>query len=313
MSKRSIKKENMIIAFLFLLIPTLMLFAGYYIYPYPLDEISEELIQIPIFLGLILLGIGFFIKKQGITNLIKISGWMVFAFFWSTQPAILYFSEGGDVFNAAVCVIGVYVLFYLAYHEWLSFIRKETLGCLNWIAGASFVAGIIYYGIERTALAPWMIGETAKQSAWVLNTIIGNTESVGTDIYLNGEYVVTIIFACTAIQAMVIFIGMIGVLHKVDVKRKIYGLMVTLVPIYILNLFRNSLVVFLVGNNITDFNVAHNIISKAGALLTLIILLFIIIKIIPEVFDEIIGLTDLYKRNGPLEQVSKKIWRKKTK
>jgi archaeosortase A (PGF-CTERM-specific) len=313
MSKKSVKNENMIIAFLFLLIPTLMLIAGYYIYPYPPNEISETLIQIPIFLGLILLGIGFFIKKEVVSNLIKIVGWMIFAFFWSTQPTILYFSEGGDVFNAAVCIIGVYVLSYLAYHEWLSINRKETLSCLNWIAGASFVAGIIYYGIERTALAPWMIGETAKQSAWVGNTIIGNTEVIGTDIYLNGVYVVTIIFACTAIQAMVIFIGMIGVLPKVDVKRKIYGLLVTLIPIYVLNLFRNALVVFLVGNNITDFNLAHNIISKAGALLTLIILLFIVIKIIPEVFDEIIGLTDLYKRNGPLERAGKIIWRKKTK
>jgi len=305
------KNEENNIAFLFLIIPTLFLIVGYFIYPYMSTDIALKLIQIPIFLGLILLGIGFLTKKEGVSNKIKIMGWMVFAFFWSTQPAILYLSEDGDIFNAVVCIIGVYVLSYFAYHEWLSLKRKENIECLNWIAGASCISGIIYYVIERTSLAPWMIESTAQQSAWVLNLIIGNTEARGVNIFLNGSYVVTIIFACTAIQAMVIFIGMIGVLPKIDLKRRVYGLLVTLVPIYILNLFRNAMVVFLVGNNITDFNIAHNIISKSGALITLIVLLLIVIKIIPEIFNEIICLTDLYKRNGPLEKSIKKIFRRK--
>jgi len=284
-----------------------MLIIGHFIYPYPPADIALILIQIPIFLGLVLLGIGFLTKKEGTSNKIKIMGWMIFAFFWSTQPTLLYLGEDGDVFNAVVCVIGVYVLSYFAYHEWLSLKRKENIECLNWIAGASCIAGIIYYGIERTALAPWMIEVTAKQSAWVLNLIIGNAEAQGINIYLNGVYVSTIIFACTAIQAMVIFIGMIGVLPKIDTKRRVYGLLVTLIPIYILNLFRNAMVVFLVGNNITDFNVAHNIISKSGALITLIILLLIVIKIIPEIFDEIVSLTEIYKRDGPIEKSIKNI------
>lgn len=303
--------ESKGIAFLFLLIPTLMLIIGYFIYPYPAPKIATTFITIPMFLAPILLGIGFLIRKEEVANKIKILGWMVFTFYWSTQPAKLYFSEGGDIFNAAVCIIGVYVLSYFAYHEWLSLKRKETVGCLNWIAGASCIAGIIYFGIERTALHPWMVEVTADQSAWVLNAIIGNAYADGPFIYLNGLRTVRIIFACTAIQAMVIFIGMIVALSKVDMKRKVIGLLITLVPIYILNLFRNAMVVFLIGNDITDFNVAHNILSKSGALITLIVLLFIVIKIIPEIFDEIICLTDLYKRNGPLEQSIKKIWRKK--
>ncbi len=303
-------KENNI-AFLFLIIPSILLIFGYFIYPYMLTDIASQIIQILIFLGLILLGIGFLTKKEQISNKIKIMGWMIFAFFWSTQPMILYLSEDGDIFNAIVCIIGVYVLSYFAYHEWLSLKRNENIECLNWIAGASCISGIIYYVIERTSLAPWMIELTAQQSAWVLDLIVGNAEVKGVNIFLNGSYVVTIIFACTAIQAMVIFIGMIGVIPKIDLKRRVFGLLVTLVPIYILNLFRNAMVVFLVGNNITDFNVAHNIISKSGALITLIVLLFIVIKIIPEIFNEIICLTDLHKRNGPLEKSIKKIFRRK--
>lgn len=313
MGKNKNASESKGFAFLFLLIPTIMLIIGYFIYPYDPDpeRFALKLLQIPIFLSLILLGIGFLIKRKGVGNKIKIVGWMVFAFYWSTQPATLYLSEGGDVFNAAVCIIGVYVLSYIAYHEWLSIKRNENIGCLNWIAGASCIAGIVYYVIERTALHDWMIELTADQSAWVLDAIIGNAVAEGEGILFNGEYVVTIIFACTAIQAMAIFIGMIGVIPKVDIKRRVYGLLVTLIPIYILNLFRNAMVVFLVGNNITDFNIAHNFLSKTGALITLIILLFIVIKIIPEILDEIICLTDLYKRNGPLEKFAKKIMGRK--
>ena len=299
------------IAFLFLIIPTITLILGYFIYPYPPSDTAENLIMIPMFLAPILLGIGYFIKKEEISNKIKIIGWMIFVIYWSTQPAKLYISEGGDVFNAAVCIIGVYILSYLAYQEWLSLRRVEKIGCLNWIAGASAIAGIIYFGVERTVLAPWLVEETARESTFVINLLIGHAEVEGTNIFLDGKYAVTIIFACTAIQAMVIFIGMIGALPKVDVKRKIYGFLITLVPIYFLNLLRNAMVVFLVGREITDFNIAHNLLSKTGALVTLIVLLVIVIKIIPEIFDEIICLTELYKRNGPLEQSFKRIWRKK--
>jgi archaeosortase A (PGF-CTERM-specific) len=252
------------------------------------------------------LGIGYLIKEEGKKNTLKIFGWLVFALYWSTQPAKLYFSEGGDVFNATVCILGVYILSYLAYHEWLSKVRKENISCLNWIAGASAVAGILYFGIEKTPLANHLIEQTAHQSGFLLNILIGNTEVSGSDIFLDGNYAATIIFACTAVQAMVIFVGMIGALSKIGLKRKIHGILITIIPIYILNLFRNAMVTFLIGKNITDFNIAHNYIAKAGALITLVVLLFFVIKLIPEIFDEINCLIDLYKRNGPLEQIFKK-------
>jgi len=309
MKENTTKNESLVTALLFILIPTLMLILSYFFIPYPFNEDTKYYLFIPMFLGLILLGIGFFIKKIPLGNDFKICGWMIFAFYWSTQPTKLYLSEGNDLFNGVVCIIGVYVLCYFAYHEWLSIKRKENMKSLNWIAGASAIAGIIYFGIEQTFLAEWLQQVVADQSAAVLNAIIGNAhiEPGTTNILLDGHYAVTIIFACTAIQAMVIFIGMIGALPKIDIKRRVIGLIITVVPIYILNLFRNAMVAFLVGRNITDFTIAHNVLSKIGALITLIVLLLIVIKIIPEIFDEIVSLTDIYKRNGPLEKMFKKI------
>ena len=66
------------------------------------------------------------------------------------------------------------------------------------------------------------------------------------------------------------------------------------------------------GERITDFSTAHNIIEKLGGLIALIILLLIVTKLIPELFDEILELTDLVKRKGPLEKyLSKFIGSKK--
>jgi len=310
MVKQNVLKDSKT-AFLFIIIPIILLILGYFINPYPPSQIAITLIKIPMFLGLILLAIGFILKDIKKSSLLKISGWVVFAFYWSTQPAHLYIGEGGDVFNATVCIIGVFVLFYIAYHEWLSIKRNESISCLDWIAGASCIAGIIYFGVENSALADFLIKVVASHSTIALDLIIGNAELQGTNIFLDGEYAVSIIFACTGIQSMVIFVGMLGALPKVDWKKKTIGILVTVIPIYILNFLRNAMVAYLTGKNITDFNMAHNILAKSGALIVLIVLLFIIIKIVPEVFDEIFCLTDLYKRNGPLEKTFKKIWSKK--
>jgi archaeosortase A (PGF-CTERM-specific) len=308
----TIKKssEDIKTASIFLIIPTLMLIFGYLIYPYPPTNISLAFIRILLFFSLLLLGIGFFIKHNGLGNKLKTIGWLLFAFYWSTQPAFLYLSEDGDFINAFICVVGVYVLSYLAYHEWLSFKRKEEISCLNWIAGASCLAGIIYFGIEFSPLQLWLREVVAIHSAWFLELVTGETVYVESVYFVYKSANIQLIFACTAVQAMVIFVGIILPLPKVDIKRKIIGLLITIIPVYILNFMRNALVTYLVGNDITDFNIAHNWIAKGGALITLIVLLLIVIKIIPEVFDEIIAITDLPKRDGPLEKFFKKYFLK---
>jgi len=298
-------KENILTASLFVIIPTFMLIVGYYFFAYPISDNVLSYLQIPMFLGLFLLIIGYFIKQIPTGNYIKISGWLIFAFYWSTQPMTLYIGEGNDFFNGAVCVIGVYVLCYIAYHEWLSVKRGENISCLNWIAGASGLAGIIYFGIEKTFIADWLIDRVTEQSAYVTDFFVNSIyiEPGTSNIFIDGEYAVSIIFACTAVQSIVIFVGMIGVLPKIDMKRRAIGLAITIIPVYILNLFRNAMVGILVGKEITSFSMAHNIIAKSGSLIALIILLVIVIKIIPEVFDEIFCFVDLHKRNGPIEKI----------
>ena len=293
-------------SWIFLILPTFFIIIGLIFFTYPIPNFIENIITIPLFIGLALLLIGFLLKKEKIREKIKIFGWIFFSFYWATRINTLYYAEQQDFVNAALCIIGIYVLFYFAYHEWLSIKKNETIKSLNWIAGASSIAGLIYFIIELTPLAIILIEIVAAQSGALLDLFVDG-------VNVNGRYItyelayIRIIFACTAVQSMVIFVGMIIPLKNVEIKRKIYGLIITVIPVYFLNLIRNAGITYLIGADITDFSTAHNIIGKGGSLIALVILLIIVIKIVPEVFDEIISLTDLPKRLGPIEKKLKKL------
>jgi archaeosortase A (PGF-CTERM-specific) len=294
-------------SWLFIIFPTIFIIIGIIFFTYPIPNYIENLIAIPLFTGLGLLTIGFLTKKESLGSKLKITGWVLFSFYWATKINTLYFAEQQDIVNALLCIIGIYVLFYFAYHEWLSIKRNKKIQSLNWIAGASAISGLIYFIIELTPLSIILIEIVAAQSGFLLNIFTNN-------VTVNGRYItyeiayIRIIFACTAVQSMVIFIGMILPLKKVDYKRKIYGLLITIIPVYFLNLVRNAGITYLIGAKITDFPTAHNLIGKGGSLVALIILLFIVIKIVPEIFDEIISLTDLTKRAGPIEKKLKELF-----
>ena len=314
--KRSDKSDRNV-ALLSILLPIIFVIIGIIFFqykPFKEDDITIDfiIIDIILFTSLFLLLAGFLLKKEGISNKIKITGWALFAFFWATQTNTLYFGEDGDIFNAGLCIIGVFVLFYFAYWEWLSISNKKQINCLNWAAGAAAIAGFIYFSIDLSPLQMILREVVAVQSAALLNIFTGDVIQSGVRISWSSANII-IIFACTAVQSMVLFVGMIVPLSNVDTKRKLLGLAVTLIPIYFLNLVRNSVVVYLTGIYGHDFfSTAHNIIGKGGSLIALIILLFIVIKVIPEVFDEIICISDLPKGGGPIELfVRKKIFKKK--
>jgi archaeosortase A (PGF-CTERM-specific) len=305
------EKKDGLFALIFIILPIIFVIIGLIYFKYPLDSQIKSILAIPLFSGLILLGFGFVFKKNDLSKILRMIGWMIFSFYWSSQINSLYFGEDGDIANAFLCITGIFILFYFSYHEWLSMKRSENVDSLNWAAGAAAIAGIIYFVIELTPFAPWLIESVTVQSGMLLNFFTGNIETVGTVIKYNGIFVVNIIFACTAVQSIVIFVGMIIPLNNVNLRKKTLGLMATVIPIYFLNLIRNASITYLLGEKITDFNVAHNIIGKGGSLIALFLLLFLLIKIVPEVFDQIIGLTDLPKRYGPIEKLMKKNWGEK--
>ena len=293
-------------AIFFLILPIIFTCLSFFYFTYPLDKEIISLLPIPLFASLVLLLIGFIFKQSSWGGKARILGWLLFAFYWATQAQTLYYAEQEDLFNAAVCLIGLYVLSYFAYHEWDALRKNETISCLYWLAGAAAISGLIYFTIELTPLANMLINVVCEQSGWLLNVFTGGGVLIDPPHIQYKEAFITIIFACTAVQSMVLFVGMILPISSVPISRRIKGILVTVIPVYFLNLIRNASIVYLVGVNGPDFfGMAHNIIGKGGSLIALIILLFIVIKIVPELFDEILSIADLPKRNGPIEHFIK--------
>jgi archaeosortase A (PGF-CTERM-specific) len=304
-------KSDQQIALFFLLLPILYTIIGVFLFTYPLDPLVIQLLPIPLFLGLLLLAFGSFthFKKSWLA---RASGWIVFSMYWATQPNTLYFGEDQDLVNAVLCIVGIFVLFYLAYHEWLAQKNNQSSRSLQWIAAASAIAGLIYFIIELTPLAMWLIQVVAQQSGALLSLFVSGVKVKGQYLLYNNQ-VIRIIFACTAVQSMVIFIGMLLPLKTIDGKRKAMGIIFTIGTVYILNLVRNASIMFMVGAYGPGFfSIAHNYIGKGGSLIALVAILFILGKYMPEIFDEIFSLIDLPKRNGPIETWVNKLLKRKT-
>ncbi len=305
MVKKSLQEDYQ--SFLFIILPIIYLILALTIFSYPLPEIVQLLLPIPLFLGLIILIIGSFYPSHQTGSKIRMIGWIVFSAYWATQPQSLYFGEEGDLINALICIIGIFVLFYFAYREWVCLQTKEYEPSIQWIAGASAIAGLIYFLFDLTPMSEWLIDIVTVQSGLLLQVFTGPV-SINPPFLSYKEAYIRIIFACTAVQSMVIFVGMILPLPNVPWKRKMQGLAVTVVPVYFLNLIRNAGITYLVGiYGGNFFNIAHNYIGKGGSLLALIVLLFIVIRFVPEVFDYILALTDLPKKKGPIEKMLSKI------
>jgi len=309
----TVHKKDLYASIAFFAMPTLALIAGHFFFEALLDDYSlfNTLAAIPLFAGLLVIGIGFFLKNERRHLLISI-GWIIFAIYWATQPEFLYYKGEDDIVNAIFCVVGVYFLWYIAYHEFLCYVRKEEVQSLNFLAGATFISGFFYFLIEKIPfLAASLIKIVAEQTAWLMQTM-GHTvttgaahigETVYVPVFFNGNHSVELILACTGLQSMMIFIGVILALKNADYRRKLKAFMVTVPVIYVLNIIRNAGVIYGVEVLNYSFYTMHNVIGKIGSLLALIVLAYFAFEILPELYDTIVSLFSLPKRRGPIEKL----------
>jgi phosphatidylserine decarboxylase len=286
--------------------------------------------------SLFLLAIGYYLSERDhiflgkrlptkIGNQFSILGWLSLGFFWWIQ--VEYYILIKDPVNALICAAAVPFFGYLAYHEYLSIIWKSAYEPLRWLAAMTVVAGGIYFFVERVPLlAGWLIHLVAEQSIWILdifgveNTLGPIDYGEGSKMYRSGsehEEVrvsiegdswknplapsVNIVLACTALQSMIIFVG--GVIcTKAPLNRRFNAFLVTVPPIYILNLVRNAVVIWLTYEHVwgvDTFFWAHAVYAKIGSLLALVVLAIAVFHFLPEMQDSILGVIDLPLREMP--------------
>ena len=189
------------------------------------------------------------------------------------------------------------------------------------------VAGGIYFFVERVPLlAGWFIHLVAEQSVWLLHifdldTSLGAIDyGEGSRFYRSGSEhqevrvsveadswkdplspSVNIVLACTALQSMIIFVG--GVIcTKASFRSRLNGFLVTVPPIYLLNLIRNAVVIWLTYEHVwgvDTFFWAHAVYAKIGSLLALVVLAVAVFHFLPEMQDSILGVIDLPLREAP--------------
>jgi exosortase/archaeosortase family protein len=313
-----------------------------------------------LFFGLALMGAGWFFYKKPIGHKIVIVGWQLFGLYWLFTIPIHFFN--GDLINQMFLGGGIAFFTVLGYHEYLSMKWNEVHRGLKFMTGATFVTGFIYFYlakdwelimfftgnfnyVERFSLGYQLIYVVAFQSSWLANLLYGFDTSVspGAVLPLEGIGVpiqntggvgdiggISLILACTGIEAMAMFFGAIVSLDyekdpwkafkKVKPRMKWYkkigntrraflAFMVTVPVIWVLNLFRNAFIIYFIRQGtfhgladqlgMDEFTLLHGVIAKIFAFIVLIILALVIFDMLPELHTTIMDLFGLPKRDAP--------------
>ncbi len=232
------------------------------------------------------------------------AGWAVFGIYWAME--FPHYISVADFINAVLSIGALPVFLFLAYHEFLSYNWDEDYRPLSFLASVTAGTGLPYFLIKYVPfLSSALIDTVAHQSVWIAN-LFGLNLSVSGGSWVDGEYMahisgvpVSIILACTGIQAILVAFSLIY--FSPGERREKWRLLSIVIPvIYVSNLMRNVIVFLIVGaNGISSFEFAHNVVGKGLSIVVLLILTLYTFKKIPQMYDDINGLFDLPWRRGP--------------
>lgn len=236
-------------------------------------------------------------------------GWIFMAGFWGVETVAVELLEKGSPSNAIFTGMAALFALYLSYYAFLAWSLGRESRPLRFMALMAVVASIIYYPVEwSNQLAGPLVYFVAVQTAWALSALgytvtvggihVGSTEEVFVPIEGTS---VSIILACTAIQAVAIFGGAI-LATRADRRLKAKALLASILPIHILNIIRNVGIIVLVTDHGMPFDVAHSGIGKIFSLIVLIAILYYVFDLLPGLYDDIIGVLTLgegLRRDSP--------------
>lgn len=251
-------------------------------------------------------------RTSKVRKLVGGIGWGVFSIHWGYQP--LYYLEIQDYANvlltiviALLCLLVAYIMFR-EYREGPIYIRNNrevvhskfstpdesaSLDITSMLTTASALGALVYFPFANfSSLNTWIIGGVTSQVFWVLRYFeIPAYMKAWNMITLNG-YTVEVILACTAIESIALFMGLIGAV-RAPLSRLAMAFLVSVPVIYILNLIRDIFVVIAYGEQwfgADSFIIAHNYIAKAGSGIALFVISYAVLRILPELLEMIDGL-----------------------
>ena len=205
-----------------------------------------------------------------------------------------------------------FALIFLAFSLLLAFLlmttrEKGDADLVLTITKVALITAVFYFPFSEFALlGDLLIFVTAKLSVMMLNLLnvgvymvppssIYSTSSSFHEVYKPIE----IILACTAIQSMALFTGVVfGV--TAPIGRKLKAFCVSVPVIYGLNILRNALVGAAYfeqwfGSPLHSFFIAHEVLARIGSMIALIAIAYAVFVILPEALDLIEDLFRFFK------------------
>lgn len=244
-------------------------------------------------------------KKNG--YYVAAVGWVLFGIRWGLSTPYFYFEEA-NILYTVLCILSVPLTLYAAFIM-IKFQRESLM-----VITRSVAISCAFYA--PFAFLPWLsnglIGVTTSLTMASLQALGYPAVRQGLDlIFLNGQ-VVQIILACTAIQSIAIFVGVVFCM-KVETQRMLKAFLVSVPVIYVLNLIRDVFVVAAFGNQwfqimpetvmqwsgkpaeFTSFFWAHNVLAELGSLIALVVISYAVLTMMPELLDYLRDVLSLLK------------------
>ena len=165
------------------------------------------------------------------------------------------------------------------------------------ITKISLITAVFYFPFsEIPFLSELLINITAEITTEVLN-LFNVSVYMDTPPYINttnssfheDNGPIRIILACTAIQSMVLFTGLVfGV--NAPLGRRLKAFLVSVPVIYGLNIVRNVLVAAAYfgqwfGSPTESFYIAHEVLARIGSTIALVVIAYAVFVILPEALD----------------------------
>jgi archaeosortase A (PGF-CTERM-specific) len=243
--------------------------------------ILSWLVPIILWLSLILL-LASALMSSGIIahkGVFAVPGWIAFGIYWFLQAA--HYTDIEDYFNMALTAAAGLFCIYLA----LIILQKGTSSASSWAGYAAGVCGVIYFPFaEIEPLRTWLIGITAQITAGLLQIFMIPVVAQEGNLLVLGGRSVEIVLACTAIESIALFAGLI-ISVNASIGRKVAALAASTITIYLLNILRNAFVLMAYGWNWfgdDSFYMAHNVIAKFGSVIALLAVAYLVFALLPE-------------------------------
>ena len=228
------------------------------------------------------------------------AGWIFLSIYLSMQPGT--YIELQDYVNAFLVLSAAAASLFIAYIMFNARDKKEGgYEVFISLSRASAVGGIIYFLFAEIGFLNSMIISTVtNQAIWVTGKFGFPVEQVAWNEFAVNGMIVEIILACTAIESIALFSGIISSAAGVSASQKFKAFMISVPVVYILNLIRVSFTASAYGLSWfgppdESFHISEHIITKAGSLLALFLISFMVFKILPEVSDMIDGVQKIMR------------------